>query len=195
MPIPTEVYRGDGRAPDILEGDRGFSAWSPLTIDEAREMVQLFTRLRSLNQCSFKDRGQRVILPDVVRGDPDSLHTPDSLKELIIRSGRSRESFWVSTETTQGGGGMGGGYIYEIPTANLQLVSWDRVNVDLRPRQLWPELYTDTGDLDNANAIALYNAMGDTKELSYLTNITCPQIQGWKLASADPSEPFAPTGW
>ena len=90
---------------------------------------------------------------------------------------------------------MGGGYLYQIPTANLRLVQWQRVNANLRPLALWPELYTDSGDLANASVIAVYNAMADTKELSYLTDVACRQISGWKAAAAGAAAAFTATGW
>jgi hypothetical protein len=196
MPIPANVYRGDSRDHNEIHASNGFSAWSPLTIPEAKEMIELFTKARTLQTCSFLTKVQRgmLIVPPAVSNPPTSLHTPDSLKELIIRSGRSRSTFWISTEITQGGGGMGGGYLYEIPTGNLRLVPWASVNSQLCPMRLWPELYTDTGSLANASVIALYNASGSIKELSYLTSIARSQISGWKMAAAL-NAAFTPTNW
>ncbi len=196
MPIPGNVYRGDSRDPETLERAGGFSAWSPLDAAEAREMLELFTKLRAFNQCSFATRKQKVLLPDVVTQMGDSRsHTPDSLKELIIRSGKSHDTFWVSTETTQGGGGMGGRYIYQIPTGNLQLVSWTTVNPALSPKAVWPELYMDSANLATASVIALFNPISPTKELSFLTGVTCAQIHGWKTAASGENAAFTPTTW
>lgn len=190
--MPITIYRGDGRQPQDIRDDRGFNAKLPLSTAAARAIIIRATINSAQNV--FGLTGNRVSQIVKYLQEHHGLVGLDPLYQQIKKE-REANSIHISTETTTGGGGMGGSYIYRIdcPTP---LYEWGqggshhRTGIATPPRtvnsnaNLTPHptirkfLLTDANVHDDplasvqaANVIALYSPASTVQEIAFLTAI------------------------
>jgi hypothetical protein len=169
------LYRGDSRSPAEIKNFGGFSAWVPLDVDGARQVVRrglgknfnitLPTKAKRLENLFNSDNCQNLTLLTLARQ---------------IKLEKAGDTFHVSTDPTEGCGGYANGYIYAMRFRTLFLVdkhgaatpgafnALSRVNT---------KLVLDTQSLDTATTIAVAI---DPEEVAFLTTVPIGQIYKYK---------------
>jgi len=169
------VYRGDTRSPASLKGFGGFSAWSELDIDGARQVVR-----RGLGQ-NFV-----IKLPTKAKRLEDLFNSKNcqSLTLLTlarqIKLEKAGDTFHISTDPSDQCGGYTSGYIYGIRFKTMYLVdklgragpcSFDSIS------RVNTKMVLDAQTLDAANTVAIAI---DPDEVAFLTTIPIAQIYKYK---------------
>jgi hypothetical protein len=169
------LYRGDTRSPAQLKGYGGFSAWVPMSVEEARKVVR-----RGLGE-NFV-----IKLPGKANRLEKLFNSPEcqSLTLLTlakqIKLEKAGDTFHVSTDPTEGCGGYASGYIYAMRFKTLFLVDKQR-NARTASFQglsrVDPKLLLDAQSLDAVSTIAVAI---DPDEVAFLTTITIGHIYKYK---------------
>jgi hypothetical protein len=168
------VYRGDTRRPELLFAQGGFKAWEPLTIEEARDLILLYTGLKSLSNCCFADKVKKGLI-SLETTSETAKRTPLDLSQLIIRSKQRGPS--ISTEPTEGCGGYSSGYIYKIDCSGMDPVDWEMAVPGLEVSSKstwWPTLCLDSSTtLSSTSSIAIKSKSqkGGVEEVTFFNSI------------------------
>lgn len=197
--MPITVYRGDGRTPDEIRDAGGFQAKLPLTVDAARRII--VRAAIDANEDLTGVTGNRTsTIVDYLQDNPGLV----GMRALAnaIKKEREANSIHISTELGQGGGGMGGDYLYQIdcPTP---LYEWSpdvryglagppvallaSANLGTSPVKAY--LITDTnlgGEPDSsiaaADTIAVYTYTSLLSEIAFLTAVPYEWITRYRPA-------------
>jgi hypothetical protein len=179
-----KFFRGDSRTPDDIKAAKGFNAWVPLSVDQARLLIKK-TQNATVANSEF----------------PDAL--AESLKAVTIKKALDLQLFikytknktttpQVSTAPDEDCGGQANGkdskgrpfVIYEIeyPNLNVMQVGGVRPAVpgDFPHTGMFPKVLIDGANLDASNVIALL--MKD--EIAFLTSVELGQIKRYKQQGA-----------
>jgi hypothetical protein len=182
-----DLYRADSRdyAKMCKEFPRGFEAWRPLSLAQAKTLVRLFIGERD-----------RDGLPKLVVDAWASSARP-TLTDLstLIKYTKDRTTFWVSTAiNTDCGGQSSGAPIHHIRVALKEFVPQGSSFVPLtmgRTSDLKPSILFDADDLDSATLIAINHGPRKDAEVSFLTSIpidaiVAPTTSTTSKATAEP---------
>ncbi|MBW9262759.1 MAG: hypothetical protein K1566_15525 [Candidatus Thiodiazotropha sp. (ex. Lucinisca nassula)] len=188
-----EVFRADTRKPDVIS-NQGFEAWQPLSFSEAMNVLKKFCgEDLSLNLKS--KRAERLIdslKTPIMRYDKSSrrqLPTGQYMKlnkndlSRLIKSQKTRDSFWISTDESEACGGQANGYIYRMvfdsASMNLPGVSSFSSKIGVLQHEKmssWVRLL-----IDASHKIIALNISGSAgAEISFLTRIPQQYIKQFK---------------
>ncbi|HWG79252.1 MAG TPA: hypothetical protein VN681_05725 [Stellaceae bacterium] len=175
--MPLEVAYRAVETP--LVRTKGFVAGVPLTIEQARDFIRLYTGIKQLHQCNFLHLvrgGQLVLENNTIDPRQRVARTPLDLKEYIIRSKLKGAS--ISTDLTENCGGYASRpWRYRIDLGVLEERPWSAAgpNVVLPPlisRSQMPTLCLNEPELGTATWIAILMPPGaDSRELTFFTEI------------------------
>ncbi|HTU20106.1 MAG TPA: hypothetical protein VMG10_18725 [Gemmataceae bacterium] len=170
------IYRGDTRDPKKLATFGGFTAWVPLNLQEARNVVK-----RSMGQ-NFQ-----IKLPKAAARLEGYFNKQEKLNLLTlgrqIKLEKAGDTFHISTDPTEGCGGYASGYIYAMKFKTLFLID---KNGKASPAALKEVtginsyLVMDTTSLDTATTIAVAIPGQAGPEVAFLTTIPMAHIYKYK---------------
>jgi hypothetical protein len=173
-------YRGDSRPPDEIKKAKGFQAWVPLSVEQARLLVQKASNTKV-------DNSQ---FPEALAS---SLKTVDIKKTLdlqvFIKYTKNKTTTpQISTAPDEDCGGQASGkdakgrpfIIYEIKFDGLQILQTGGARPaqpdDFPHTSMFPKVMIDGASLDNANTIAVLMK----EEIAFLTSIPLQNIKRYK---------------
>ena len=177
------IYRGDTRTPEQLKTYGGFSAWAPLSNEQARDVIK-------------RSQGQNfdIKLPPKAKRLESAFNTNKNLNLMTlgrqIKLEKAGDTFHISTDPTEGCGGYASGYIYAMKFKTLYLVdkSGHVSTGSLKDvRGINPKLVLDTQSLSSAKVIGVAIPGQGGVEVAFLTSIPItniykyrsPQSRGW----------------
>lgn len=198
--MPIIVFRGDNRDPTEIKDAGGFKAKLPLTTHAARCII-VRAAIDAGQDLSGLTGDRTSAIVKYLRDNP-GLVGMRALAQAIKKETEAN-SIHISTELGQGGGGMGGKYIYRIscptplyqwgPTASYGLASPPTVltaNGDLATSPVKSYLITDTNagndprnSVGAANTIAVYTYTSLLSEVAFLTEIPYGWITEYRPAA------------
>lgn len=173
--MPYVFYRGDRRDADTIRAAGGFSAWVPLTLTQARNLMTRFNNV-STTPVEVPRPAHRIAhyLANL-KGEAKLLELVRMIKQI-----KDRTSVQISTDLTDACGGYGSGFKYRIEFNSLYLHDGVGGAAVRDPASLevvshfGAKMITDTGDLSTATVIAL-TSKGN--EVSFLTSIPAGNIK------------------
>lgn len=171
------VYRGDSRTPAQLRTYGGFTAWVPLSLQQAREVVR-----RSYGE-NFE-----LHLPKAAARLEAAFNRSLNLNLLTlgrqIKLEKAGDTFHISTDPTEDCGGYASGYIYAMRFKTLFLV--DKAGqVSSGPlaavRGINPKLVLDKHGYTEAGTIAVAIPGQGGAEVAFLTSIPMANIFKYRM--------------
>lgn len=169
------LYRGDTRSPAQLKGFGGFTAWVPLDVEGARQVVRrgmgqnfaitLPTKAKRLQDLFNSDKCQSLTLLTLARQ---------------IKLEKAGDTFHISTDPSEACGGYDSGYVYAMRFKTLYMV--DKVGNSAPANfqgisRVNTKLVMDSTRLQDANIIAVAI---DPEEVAFLTSVTMAHIYKYK---------------
>ncbi|MCU7932149.1 MAG: hypothetical protein KZQ90_15205 [Candidatus Thiodiazotropha sp. (ex Codakia rugifera)] len=185
-----EVYRADTRSPDTIKGEKCFKAWQPLEYEEAKRVLKKFCGadidlgLKSkaaeglINRLKTpKLKFDKQLKRNLPTGDFYPLNKNDLSR--LIKSQKTRESFWISTDEKEDCGGQANGYIYKMrfDSSSLSLPGLNSFAAKIglsktEKTSSWVRLLMDP----SLKIIAVHISGGAGAEISFLTRIPLKYI-------------------
>jgi hypothetical protein len=170
------IYRGDTRTPSQLKGYGGFSAWVPLTTQQAQDVIK-----RSTGQ-NFD-----IKLPERAKRLEGYFNQQKNINMLTlgrqIKLEKAGDTFHISTDPTEGCGGYSTGYIYAMRFRNLYLIDKQGVASSgsmSSVRGINSLLVLDTTSMASATTIAVAIPGQGGVEIAFLTSIPIASIYKYK---------------
>lgn len=163
---------------------RGFEAWRPLSIAQARNLIQVLL-----------GGGDPDSLPDIAVTAWKNVARPNLVDlSTLIKYTKDKSTFWVSTAINRDCGGQSGGAPIHHIRANLSHFSLGGSSLTALPLgrtgALKPTIMMDSDSLDTATLIALNHGPLDDAEVSFLTSIPLDVIVTPRVVStSDTSSP------
>jgi hypothetical protein len=196
-----EVFRADTRRPDIIQNQNGFDAWQPLDFKEAKSVLKKFCG--SPDNLDLKSKNAERLINNLLspRRQYDKAarryvniggYLPLNKNDLsrLIKSQKTRDSFWISTDESEACGGQANGYIYRIViesnAMDLPGVKSFASKIGSQKKEKeshWVRLLMDS----SVEMIALNISGSAGAEISFLTRIPATYIIAFKPLVADPN--------
>ncbi len=197
--MPITLYRGENREPQHIRDAGGFTARLQLDTDAVRAVLVHATIDATRDIAGITGRRTSQIV-DYLLQNPGRCGLGPLYQQ--IKKEREASSIHISTETTPGGGGMGGGYVYRIqcptplyewgPTRGGTMSGIDTpprtiaVDADLTQQSVRAFLLTDTlaanvalDAVETADVVAIYSP-AQMKEVAFLTALPYAWITGYR---------------
>ncbi|MGE3166091.1 MAG: hypothetical protein AB7O52_14385 [Planctomycetota bacterium] len=180
--MPIKLYRGDSRPPEDIKKAQGFSAWVPLTAEQARLLIK-----KASNEAVANDQ-----FPEALAGALNAVTIKKTLDlQVFIKYTKNKTSTpQISTAPDEDCGGQAAGkdakgrpyIIYEIEYDSLNILQTGGVRPvvagDIPHNGMFPKVLVDGASLDASSTIALL--MKD--EIAFLTTIPLARIKRAKQA-------------
>ena len=169
-------YRGDSRTADDIRTAKGFHAWVPLSVEQARDLIK-----KAKNENISNDN-----FPDALAGALKEVTIKKTLDlQVFIKYTKNKSTTpQISTAPDEDCGGQANGKDAQGRPYNVYKIVYDSLNVlqvgGVRPAEQndfphnspFPKVLVDGSALDAANSIALL--MKD--EIAFLTSIPVTKI-------------------
>ncbi|MFH2001770.1 MAG: hypothetical protein ABIK28_18945 [Planctomycetota bacterium] len=170
------IYRGDSRKPAELVPFGGFTAWVPLKLHQAQDVVK-------------RSRGEnfKITLPKEAKRLEDAFNRNMNLNLMTlgrqIKLEKAGDTFHISTDPTEGCGGYTSGYIYAFKFKTLYLMDkLGKVTTGALTdvKGINPKLVLDKKSLSDATVIGLAIPGQAGVEVAFLTDITMDRIYKYR---------------
>jgi len=171
------IYRGDTRTPSQLKGYGGFTAWVPLSTQQARDVI------RRSNGENFN-----IKLPPKASRLEGYFNEQKNINMLTlgrqIKLEKAGDTFHISTDPTEGCGGYASGYIYAMRFRTLYLVDIKKKTATegalKSVKGINSILVLNTMDMNTADTIAVAIPGQAGAEVAFLTSIGMDCIYKYK---------------
>ncbi len=170
------IYRGDTRTPAQLKTYGGFTAWVPLSDEQARDVIK-------------RSQGQNfnIKLPPKAKRLEGAFNKNMNLNLMTlgrqIKLEKAGDTFHISTDPTEGCGGYTSGYIYAMKFKTLYLVDKSGVVSTGALKDVSginPKLVLDTQSLSTAKVIGVAIPGQGGVEVAFLTSIKMANIYKYR---------------
>jgi len=170
------IYRGDTRSPSQMKGYGGFTAWVPLNVQQARDVIK-----RSSGQ-NFP-----ISLPPKAKRLEGYFNEQKNINMLTlgrqIKLEKAGDTFHISADPTEGCGGYASGYIYAMRFRSLYVID-KQGNASVRAMTsvtgINSLLVLDTPTMEAATTIAVAIPGSAGVEVAFLTSVPIANFYKYK---------------
>lgn len=169
------LYRGDSRSPATIKASGGFSAWVPLDVATARQVIR--RALGKNFEISFPKKGKRL---------QDAFNAKGGQNLTLLTLGRqiklekANDTFHISTDPSENCGGYASGYIYGMRFKKIYLVDKNNNASSFKKSDLSRINVKYVLDAETLDAASLIAVAVDPDEVAFLTTISVGHIYKYK---------------